>query len=87
MSRAAAISQIDAGYVVNGWLQYAHPENAPRDAAGAVAVPWVNVGGTLPYRIANRALRDYHVIRSIPYRRWLGRSGSIYLLDLNLPHR
>ena len=87
MGRLAPISQIDGGYVVNGWLQYAHPENAPRDAAGAVAVPMMNVRSRLPYRIANRPLQGYHVIRSIPYRRWLGRSGSIWLLEQDRPSR
>jgi MFS family permease len=84
--RYTSISQIDGGYIVNGWLQYAHPENAPRDENGAVAVPMMNVeGGTSPYRITNHPLSGYRVIRSIPYRRWLGRSGSIYLLERDLP--
>jgi hypothetical protein len=82
----APISQTDGGYVVNGWLQYAHPENAPRDPGGAVAVPMMNAWGTLPYVIANHPLREYRIIRSVPYRRWLGRSGSIYLLERDLPH-
>ena len=84
--RSTSISQIDGGYIVNGWLQYAHPENAPRDENGAVAVPWMNAeGGSSPYRITNRPLSGYRVIRLIPYRRWLGRSGSIYLLERDLP--
>ena len=32
-------ADFDGGYVVNGWLQYAHPEHARRDASGAVQVP------------------------------------------------
>ena len=62
----APISQTDGGYVVNGWLQYAHPENAPRDAGGAVAVPMMNVWGTLPYVIANRPLREYRLFAPSP---------------------
>jgi hypothetical protein len=83
----ASISQINGGYIVNGWLQYAHPENAPRDKSGAVAIPWMNVAddGVSPYLIANRRLSGYHVIQSIPYRRWLGQSGSIYILQRDLP--
>jgi hypothetical protein len=78
------ISETDGGYVVNGWRQYAHPKNAPRDPEGGVAVPMMNVKSILPYVIANGSLRGYRVIRSIPYRRWLGRSRSIYLLERDL---
>jgi hypothetical protein len=81
MRHMAAISEIDGGYVVNGWLQYAHPENAPRDVHGAVAVPRVNVTSSLPYVIANRPLGESRIIGSFPYRRWLGRSGRLYLLE------
>ena len=32
-------SMIDAGYVVNGWQQYAHPENAPHNKGGEIYIP------------------------------------------------
>jgi hypothetical protein len=77
-----SISQINGGYIVNGWLQYAHPKNSPRDKSGAVAVPWMNVAddGTSPYLIANRRLRGYLVIQSIPYRRWLKGGDALRLV-------
>jgi 4-amino-4-deoxy-L-arabinose transferase-like glycosyltransferase len=81
--RRVPVSQIDGGYVVNGWLQYAHPELAARDASGQVSVPWVNSNGTLRYQISNSIIPGRKVIDVIPYVRWLwlGRSGAIYILE------
>jgi hypothetical protein len=75
------ISQIDGGYIVNGWLQYAHPQNAPRDQQGKVSVPMIHTKGTLRYRISNIPLMGWRVLRIIPYQRWMGRSGAIYILE------
>ena len=80
-SRGARESEIDGGYMVNGWLQYAHPEHAPRDAEGAVFVPWINVTRTLRYRISNRPLEGWRVLSEQPYSRWLGPSGKLYALQ------
>lgn len=74
-------SEIDGGYVVNGWLQYAHPDQAARDTTGKVAVPMMNVGGTLPYQISNSPMPGRKLIATVPYTRWLGRSGHIYVLE------
>jgi hypothetical protein len=74
-------SEIDGGYMVNGWLQYAHPENAPRDAQGKVSVPWVNDRHSLRYRISNQPLQGWRVVAALPYSRWLARSGKIYVLE------
>ena len=76
-----ADADIDGGYVVDGWLQFAQPEHAPRDAANRPFFPWLTApGGLLPYQIANLPLPDWRVLDEIPYRRWLGRSGAIYVL-------
>src|SRR5688572_25565062 len=74
-------ADFDGGYIVNGWLQYAHPERARRDPAGSVQVPGVNSSAaTSLYRISNRATPEWKVIASVPYRRWATRSGSVYVL-------
>jgi 4-amino-4-deoxy-L-arabinose transferase-like glycosyltransferase len=76
-----APADFDGGYVVNGWLQYAHPERARRDPTGAVQVPGVNVSTTTLYRISNRARPGWMVVASVPYTRWATRSGRVYVLE------
>jgi hypothetical protein len=83
--RGVSASRIDGGYVVNGWLQYAHPEHAARDVDGAVAVPFVNVRGTLRYQVSNSPVPGSRVVATVPYVRWLGRSGKIYVVDHEEP--
>ena len=75
------VSEIDGGYVVNGWLQYAHPDQAARDVNGNVMVPWINEGGTLRYQISNSPVVGRRIIATVPYSRWLGRSGALYVLE------
>ena len=76
-------SEINAGYPVNGWLQYAHPEQAPRDADGRPRVPWINGSKEDPLRywVANQPVAGYRTLQEIPYRRWFGRSGRIFVLE------
>ena len=78
-------SETNGGYVVNGWLQYAHPEHAHRDSEGRVSVPWVNSGESLPYRIANAAPPGWDEIGRVPYMRWLASSGSLFVLHRASP--
>jgi hypothetical protein len=79
-------ADFDGGYVVNGWLQWAHPEHARRNAAGSAEVPWINVKATTPYLISNQATPPWQVnppwevVESFPYTRWAGRSGHVYVL-------
>ena len=75
-------AEIDGGYVVNGWLHYARPENAPRDAHGTLTFPGITAGaGRLAYLISNRPRPDRTLVRAVPYHRWLGRSGDILVLE------
>jgi hypothetical protein len=75
-------ADIDGGYVVNGWLHYAHPENAPRDEQGNILVPGLTTKlHPLRYQIANLPSPGWRVVKTIPYHRWLGRSGTIYILE------
>jgi hypothetical protein len=76
-----SVRQLDAGYVVNGWMQYAHPDNAPRNSAGELVVPWVTTRDRLRYAISSTRLKDYTVLEEIPFRRWIAPDGSVYLLE------
>ena len=80
--QGAADAEIDGGYVVNGWLQYAHPEHAPRDAQGRILVTWFNThDSSAKYLISNSPTPARKLLATIPYRRWLGRSGCLYLYE------
>jgi hypothetical protein len=72
---------LDGGYVVNGWLQYAHPEHAARGPNGDVQVPDVNGSEPLRYGIVKRVPPDFLVLHAVPYRRIIAPSGSIYVVD------
>ena len=73
--------QLDGGYVVNGWLQYAHPEHAGLGPNGDVQVPGVNGGAPPRYGIVKRIPPDSRVLHVVPYRRIIAPSGSIYVID------
>ena len=45
---------INGGYVVNGWLQYVHPEDAYRNARGDIEIPWVNGDNLRPVQNIQR---------------------------------
>ena len=82
-ARRAGIEEreLDGGYVVNGWLQYAHPEHAARAPDGDVLVPWVTGGEALRYGIVNRAPAGARVLHEVAYRRILAPSGRIHVID------
>ena len=79
--QGVAASEIDGGYVVNSWLQYAYPENAPRDHGRAYVPKLTNAGVTLRYELSNEALPGQKLIATEPYRRWLAPSGKIYVRE------
>jgi 4-amino-4-deoxy-L-arabinose transferase-like glycosyltransferase len=83
--RGAQARDIDGGYVVNGWLQYAHPENANRAPNGDVLVPEVNSRYPLRYTIRNLPATDGQVLHSVAYRRLLAPSGRIYVSEQHRP--
>jgi hypothetical protein len=72
---------LDGGYVVNGWLQYAHPEHAARAPDGDVRVPGVNGGEPSRYRIGNNVPPGARVLHAVSYRRILAPSGRIHVVD------
>jgi hypothetical protein len=71
---------INGGYIVNGWLQYVHPEHAYRNARGNIEIPWLNGDNLLPYEITNDVPEGSHLLQTFGYRRWLGPSGHIYVV-------
>jgi hypothetical protein len=74
------VREINGGYVVNGWLQYAHPQRAYRNALGQADVPWVSSRGDPPYRIANSVPPGWDLVARFPYDGWLRSPGAIYAL-------
>ena len=74
--------EIDGGWAVNGWLQYAHAENAVRGPNGDVRVNWVN-DDSVPsrYQIVNAARPGWTVDNIFVYTRWASPSGAIYVLE------
>jgi hypothetical protein len=77
----AAASEINGGYVINGWYQYAHPENAPRDRLGTPQIPLVNAHNRLRFELSNSRPPGVKVLATVRYDRWIGRSGELYILD------
>jgi hypothetical protein len=73
-------SRIDAGYVINGWFQYAHPEHSPRDESGRTFVPWLTVGTEMPWTISNKPREGYMVLSEHLVKRWIGPDVTIYVL-------
>ena len=74
---------ISGGWMVDGWLQYAHPEQAYRNAQGSIDVPWVNGSAQRPYLIANGLSDGWQILESFEYGRWLGPPGRIYVLKMS----
>ncbi len=75
---------IDGGYVVNGWLQYAHPDRAYRDETGTIRIPSVNSKEQkVRYQVSNQPRDGWTVVTTQPYRRWFAPSGQVYILRRN----
>jgi Dolichyl-phosphate-mannose-protein mannosyltransferase len=72
---------LDGGYVVNGWLHYAHPEHAARAPNGDVDVLWVNGGGATRYRISKQVPPGARALHAVRYERILAPSGSLHVVD------
>ena len=60
---------IDAGYALNGWQLYAHPENLPPGADRRYHVPFVTSDRQTRYSIANSPLPDSETLRIVPLER------------------
>jgi hypothetical protein len=61
-----APSEVDAGYPLNGWRLYAHPENLPAGADRRYDVPFVTSARLTRYSIANGPAPESDIVRVIP---------------------
>ena len=59
-------SEVDAGYALNGWRLYAHPEHLPPKADPRYDVPFVTSAAPTQYRIVNVPGPDEEVVRVEP---------------------
>jgi hypothetical protein len=60
---------IDAGYVMNGWRLYAHPEHLPAGADRRYDVPYVTSDRPTRYSITNIPSPEFEVLRIVPLER------------------
>jgi hypothetical protein len=58
--------EIDAGYPLNGWRLYAHPEHLPPGADPRYDVPFVTSDRTTPFAIMSHPTPGTDVIRVVP---------------------
>ncbi len=72
---------IDAGYSLNGWRLYAHPENLPPGADRRDDVPFVTSSRATHYSITNSPLPRSEVLRIVPLERasWQA-SRAVYVV-------
>jgi Dolichyl-phosphate-mannose-protein mannosyltransferase len=70
--RGIPFAEIDAGYALDGWYLYAHPENLAPGNIPERDVPFVTTNEKKPYVIATSSIAGYRVLRrytwSIPLR-------------------
>jgi hypothetical protein len=73
--------EVDAGYPLNGWRLYAHPENLPPGSNRRYEVPFVTSVRPTRYAIMNGPKPGYDVVRVVPLERasWQA-SRAVYIL-------
>jgi hypothetical protein len=58
--------EIDAGWALNGWRLWAHPERLRPGTDRRYGVPFVTSKEETPYLIASAPHEGYEVVRSLP---------------------
>ena len=80
--RGIPFAEIDAGYALDGWYLYAHPENLAPGNIPERDVPFVTTNEKKPYVIATSPIAGYRVLRrytwSIPLR---SLDYNVYVLE------
>jgi hypothetical protein len=72
---------IDAGYSLNGWRLYAHPEHLPAGANRRFDVPFVTSNRATQFSIVNSPLPHSEVLRIVPLERsWWQATHAIYVV-------
>ncbi|HWP58452.1 MAG TPA: glycosyltransferase family 39 protein [Candidatus Acidoferrales bacterium] len=80
--RGVPFSEIDAGYALNGWHLYAHPENLAPGALRERDVPFVTTNEEKRYLVATSPLPGYREIRRYSWSLPFGaRDYSIHVLE------
>ena len=78
----APLPRVHGGYIVNGWLQYAHKQNAKVNEKGEVQVEWVNTQTEdFDYLISNKAEAGWLNLKEFQYGAWFGGPGKLYVLQ------
>lgn len=81
-SQGVAVADVDAGYALNGWNLYVHPENLPAGATPARSVPFVTSQERKPYAVALGPLDGYRIVRSFSWSpRLLQETSTVYVLQ------
>jgi hypothetical protein len=57
---------IDAGYALNAWRLFVHPENLPPGMDPHLDVPFVSTDASRPYRVVTTPPPGYEILRSEP---------------------
>ena len=81
LHRAGATdAEIDGGYTVNGWLHWAHPQPAPLDDRGQVAIPGINSAGELRHKLSSTHSVGWRDLGRFSLNDWIGPSGDVNAL-------
>jgi hypothetical protein len=71
---------IDAGYPVNGWRLYAHPENLPPGSDRRYDVPFVTSNRPTEYSVVNGMLPGGELVKEIPLGRATWQASRVLYL-------
>jgi hypothetical protein len=80
LRQGASVAEVDAGYPLNGWWLYAHPQNLPSGWRPESDVPFVTNSRRLPYTVANSQLEGYSVVRVVAWSSLWSVSDRVYAL-------
>jgi hypothetical protein len=82
LETGAPLPRVHGGYIVNGWLQYAHRENAKVNGKGDVQVEWINAETEdFDYLVSNKAEAGWLKLKEFQYGAWFGGPGKLYVLQ------
>jgi hypothetical protein len=73
--------EVDAGWALNGWRLWAHPERLPPGITREYGVPFVTSKTPTAYAISSVLLPDHDVVRVLPLpHAWWQATDRIYVL-------
>ena len=86
-ARGVPVALIDGGYVVNGRLQYLHPDQANRGSDGRIAIPGVNESVNLKYRLPTGRRRTHKSLGRTPTQAGCEPMGNCMCSNADSPTR